>query len=274
MTATASLLGKHAKQYVYISSISAYAAFDKIGIKEGDPVGTMEDETLEEFGAQFENYGPLKALCEKAAEAAMPGRATAIRPGLIVGPRDNIPRFTYWPVRVEKGGEVLAPGSPDDPVQYIDGRDLANFIVTAIETGAMGLYNVNGPKGGMTIGGVLEGSKKVTGSDAKFTWVDAEFLGEQGVTPWGHMPLWIPPVGEYAGMHRVDCSKAFAAGLETRPLEDTIKGTLEWYHAWPEGKPFPWRGGIEPEREKEVLAAWHARQKELLEKKEAAPKAG
>ena len=261
--ASSELLAESVGQYVFVSSLSVYAETAKIGIDETDPVATMDDPTLETFGDEFQYYGPLKALCEQAAEAAMPGRATSVRPGLIVGYRDSVPRFTYWPVRVERGGEVLSPGTPDDPVQYIDVRDLAAFIVHAIENKATGVFNTNGPTEAATsIGEVLHGCKAVTGGSATFTWVDAEFLEKQEVQPWAHMPLWIPPTGEYAGFHRMNCGKAIAAGLTTRPLAETVRESLAWFHEWPEGEPFPWRGGIEPEREREVLAAWHARGKE------------
>lgn len=260
--ATASMLGKHASQYVFVSSLSALRDHAKPGADETYPVATLADPTVETMGESFENFGGLKALCEKAAEEAMPGRATVVRPGLIVGPRDNVPRFTYWPVRVRRGGEVLAPGSPDDPVQYIDVRDLALFIVTVLEKKHFGIYHANGPNTPTSIGEVLYGCKAVTGGDARFTWVPADFLEAQGVQGWSHMPLWIPPVGDYAGFHRVSIARAIAAGLTSRPLADTVRDTLAWFDAWPKDKPFPWRGGIEPAQEEAVLHAWHTRDKE------------
>lgn len=268
--ASAELLAPSVGQYVFVSTLSVYAETAKIGIDENDPVATMDDPTLEEMGDQFQYYGPLKALCEQAAEAAMPGRATTVRPGLIVGYRDSVPRFTYWPVRVERGGEVLSPGTPDDPVQYIDVRDLAAFVVHTIENRITGVFNTNGPTEAPTnIGEVLYGCKAVTGGSATFTWAEAGFLEQHEVQPWAQMPLWIPPSGEYAGFHRMSCKKAIEAGLGTRPLAETVRETLAWFHEWPKGEPFPWRGGMEPDAERKVLAAWHARSK----KKSAPPAA-
>jgi 2'-hydroxyisoflavone reductase len=260
--ASASMLEPNVAHYLFISTLSVYGESFAPGLKETDPVAMLEDPTVEEFGENFQNYGPLKALCEQAAEKAMPGRTTSLRPGLIVGYRDNIPRFTYWPVRVERGGEVLSPGSPDDPVQYVDVRDLARFAILCAENGTAGTFNVNGPSDAPTnIAEVLYGCKAVTGGSATFTWVDAEFLSEHGLEPWAQMPLWIPPTGEFEGFHQVDCGKAIEAGFTTRPLAETVRETLKWYHEWPEDQEFRWGGGIEAEREKEVLAAWHARGK-------------
>ncbi|MHC5114888.1 MAG: NAD-dependent epimerase/dehydratase family protein [Planctomycetota bacterium] len=258
VNASASLLAPKVRQYVFISSVSAYADPSVSGTDETAPVATMDDPTLEEMGDQFQYYGALKALCEQAAEDAMPGRATNIRPGLIVGPRDNVPRFTYWPVRIEKGGEVLAPGNPTDPVQYIDVHDLAEFVVRTLEDRSVGVYNAVGPTTPTNIAEMLYGCKAIAGPTATFTWCDAEFLAEQGIQPWGHMPVWIPSRSESAGMHHISVAKSVAAGLTSRPLADTVRATLDWYHAAPADRPIRMRGGISPEREAEVLKAWHA----------------
>ena len=260
VAASADLLANVTDQYVFISSISVFADTSIVGLDETGEVGTMEDETVESFGNEFQNYGPLKALCEQAAERSMPGRTTNIRPGLIVGPRDNVPRFTYWPVRVERGGEVLSPGSPGDPVQYIDVRDLGDFVIKCIEENVTGVFNATGPNSPTNIAQLLYGCKAVTGGDARFTWVEADFLAEHDVQPWGHMPVWVPPRDDFAGFHAINIGKAIAAGLKSRPLADTARATLDWYHAWPQDQPFRWRGGMEPEREAEVLAAWHTRE--------------
>jgi len=258
--ASAELLAPNVKQYLVISTLSVYADTSEPGMDESAPVGKMDDPTLETMGDEFQYYGPLKALCEQAVEETMPGRTTSLRPGLIVGFRDNIPRFTYWPVRVERGGEVLSPGNPTDPVQYVDVRDLARFAIHSLESGAVGTFNVNGPAEAPTnIAELLYGCKAVTGGDATFTWVDADFLADNQIMPWQHMPLWLPPTGDSMGMHRVDCSKAVAAGFTTRPLAETVRETLQWFHDWPEDQPFRWGGGLEPEREEKVLALWHAR---------------
>jgi 2'-hydroxyisoflavone reductase len=257
--ASAKLLAGTTKQYVFISSISVYSDNSIIDMDESGPIATIDDPTLEEFGDQFQHYGALKALCEQAAEKAMPGRVTNIRPGLIVGPGDNVPRFTYWPVRVERGGEVLSPGGPDDPVQFIDGRDLAEFVIKTLENSTTGIFNATGPNTPITMAELLYGCKAVIGGDARFTWVNADFLAERGVQPWSDMPVWVPSREGYEGFHRVNIEKAIAAGLRSRPLAETVRGTLDWFHAWPTDKPFPWRGGVSPEREREVLAAWHTR---------------
>ena len=260
VTASASMLADVTRQYVYISSISVYSDNSIVNMDESGPLATIDDPTLEEFGDQYQYYGPLKALCEQAAEDAMPGRVTNIRPGLIVGPRDNVPRFTYWPVRAERGAEVLAPGNPDDPVQFIDARDLADFVIKTIEDGTTGVFNATGPNSPTTIAELLYGCKAVTGGDATFTWVPADFLAEHEIQPWAQLPVWIPPTEGYAGFHTVNIDKAIAAGLQSRPLADTVRDTLDWFHQWPPEEDFPWRDCITAEREAEVLAAWHASQ--------------
>jgi len=260
--ASSELLADAVQQYVFISSISVYADNSIVGMDETGPIATMDDPTLESMGDQLQYYGSLKALCEQAAEKAMDGRATNIRPGLIVGPRDNVPRFTYWPVRVERGGEVLSPGNPNDPVQYIDVRDLADFVITCIENRTTGYFNGTGPNSPTTIAELLYGCKAVTGGDATFTWVPADFLAERDVNPWSEMPVWVPPQDGMEGFHTVNVNKAIAAGLRSRPLAETVTATLEWYHAWPGDRPFPWRGGLEAEREAQVLAEWHGRDRE------------
>ena len=258
--ASAELLADSVRHYVFISSISVYSDNSIPDMDESGPLATMEDPTLEEMGKGYQYYGALKALCEQAAEDTMPGRVANIRPGLIVGPRDNAPRFTYWPVRVERGGEVLSPGSPDDPVQYIDGRDLAEFVIKTLEDGTTGFFNATGPNSPTNIAELLYGCKAVTGGDARFTWVDAGFLEEQGVSPWSNLPVWVPAEGDFSGFHRSNIDKAIAAGLRSRPLAETVRDTLDWYHAWPSSERFPWvRGVLTAEREKEVLAAWNNR---------------
>ncbi len=255
-------------QYVFISSVSAYATWGPAGMDETSPEATMEDPTNEDVG---QYYGALKALCEHAAEDAMPGRVTNIRPGLIVGPGDWTQRFNYWPCRVAEGGEVLAPGDPGWFVQVIDVRDLAAFIVHCIERKHMGWYNADSPEGGMTTARMLEGCKRATGSDASFTWVDAEFLEKEQVSAWQDLPAWIPPLEEYSGFGQVSTAKARKAGLKCRPIEETAKDAWEWVKQLPPerqpkwGEPDP-RGRMTPgltrQREKEVLAAWKARQAE------------
>jgi 2'-hydroxyisoflavone reductase len=253
-------LDGNVEHYVLISTISVYAAFDQPGMDETAPVATIEDQTTEEVTG--ESYGALKALCEQAAETRMPGRVTNIRPGLIVGPLDRTDRFTYWPVRVARGGEVLAPGTPEQTIQVIDVRDLANFAVRAMEERIAGVYNATSSPGLFSMGELLETSRKVSGSDASFTWVSPEFLAEHEVAPWSEMPVWMPPEGEYAGFDQVNVSRAVAKGLSFRPLTQTVRDTLDWWKTMPELEEDPrteLRAGIAPEKEKTVLEAWHAR---------------
>jgi len=238
-------------RYVFISSISVYASFSKVGINEDDPVGKIEDESFEEITG--ESYGPLKALCEKAVQGIYKERALTIRPGLIVGPNDPTDRFTYWPARIARGGDVLAPEKPDVPVQIIDVRDLSDFIVKLIEENTSGVYNATGPDYQLTLGSMLETCKQVSRSDAKFKWASVEFLNQNNIEAWSDMPAWLPSTGEEIGVIRVDISKAINAGLTFRPLEDTVCDTLEWAGTRPPDH--EWRAGITLEREAELLAA-------------------
>jgi 2'-hydroxyisoflavone reductase len=244
-------LKENVSRYVYISSISVYTDFSKIGIDESDPVGKMKDETVEEITG--ETYGPLKALCEKAVQDAYGERALIIRPGLIVGPHDPTDRFTYWPVRVERGGDVLAPQKPEAAIQVVDVRDLSEFIIKLIEENASGIYNATGPDYELTIGQLIEISKQVSGSDANIRWASVEFLNQQNVQPWSDMPTWIPDDEEGVGFSRVDVSKAINAGLKFRPLEETVRDTLAWAQTRPADH--EWRAGLTAEREAQVLAA-------------------
>ncbi len=228
----AAVLGPNVGHYIYVSSISVYSDLSKPGTDETAPVATIDDPTTEKIDAR--TYGALKALSEKASEAAMPGRVAVVRPGLIVGPEDPTDRYTYWPVRVARGGEVLAPGSPDDPIQLIDVRDLGAFLVRLIEDRTTGVFNALGPDKTLTMGRTLEACKEVTRSDATFTWADAEFLTTQGVHAWSDMPAWVPNGGETAGFARVSNARALKAGLAFHPIADTAKVTLDWFRTLPE----------------------------------------
>jgi nucleoside-diphosphate-sugar epimerase len=255
--ASAELLAPSVDHYVMISSISVYPKLDQKNLVETDELGTIEDETMEQITG--ESYGPLKVLCEKAVEAAMPGRTTSLRAGLIVGPRDPSGRFTYWPLRVRDGGEVLAPGKIDDPVQWVDARDLAAFALLCIEHKSAGAFNVAGPRHSADIAELLYGCKAVSGGDAHFNWVDAEFLAEEGLQPWGHLPVWAPGAGDLAGINTANCDKAIAAGFVTRPLADTVRDTLAWWDELPAERREKARVPLPREREAEVLAKWHKR---------------
>jgi 2'-hydroxyisoflavone reductase len=200
----------------------------------------------------------LKALCEQQAEADMPGQVANIRPGLIVGPDDDTDRFTYWPVRIAEGGEVLAPGKPEDPVQIIDVRDLANFVIHCIEKSTVGVMNATGPDKGMPIAKMLEACKAGTKSDARFTYGSDEFLKEQRISGWSDLPVWVSPREPGGGLSSVSVAKAVAAGLAFRPVADTARDTLDWFKTTQQGRAL--RGGLTREREKTALAALNAKQ--------------
>ncbi|MBK9924068.1 MAG: SDR family oxidoreductase [Anaerolineales bacterium] len=238
-------------RYVFISSISVYpdSILSKIGIDESDPVGKLEDETVEEITG--ETYGPLKALCEKLVFDMYGDRGLVVRPGLVVGPNDISDRFTYWPVRIAKGRDVLAPEKPDVPVQIIDVRDLSDFVIKLIETEATGIYNATGPEYELTLGAMLETCKQISGSDANFKWASVEFLKQNNVAEWSDMPVWIPNNEESQGFSRMNVSKGIKAGLKFRPLEDTVRDTLAWANTRPADH--EWRAGLRSEREQELL---------------------
>ncbi|QDU65497.1 NAD-dependent epimerase/dehydratase family protein [Engelhardtia mirabilis] len=225
------LLRDRIERYALISTISVYADFATDNQDETAPVGRLDDP--ESAQLSNETYGPLKALCEEKAEELMPGRVANIRPGLIVGPLDPTDRFTYWPVRVREGGEVIAPGELDDPVQYIDVRDLAAFTLDCLERDHMGVYNATGPVYGETIAGLVYGCRAATTSDARLRWVDADTLERLELYPWMHLPVWMPAGGESTGMGTIDIRKAAAAGLVSRPLADTVRDTLAWWDEQP-----------------------------------------
>jgi len=256
VTRSAKLLAQRVGHYLYVSTTSVYAKLDRPGLDETAPLATIDDPTTERVTG--DTYGALKALCEQAAEAELPGRTTNLRPGLVVGPGDPTDRFTYWPARFDRGGEVLAPNAASDPTQFIDARDLAQFIVHALEHRVVGTYNVDAEPGALTIGEVIDASRAATRRDATATWVPAAFLESQGVAPWQDLPLWMPAHGDNAGFGQVSVAKAKAAGLTWRPLGETVRDTLAYYRSWPEPRRAKLRAGLAPEREAAVLAAWHA----------------
>ena len=210
-------------RYMFVSSISAYKDLAPDGITEDYEVGRLEDPTVEEVTGR--TYGPLKALCEEAVQEVFGDRANIVRPGYIVGPGDPTDRWTYWPVRVSMGGDMLVPGTPDDPVQFIDARDLGSWMVGMLENEVEGVYNAIGPVEQLTMGSMLETCREVSGGEPVFHWVDADFIEEQNV----FFPIWNPTTGDFGGAHRVDISRAIAAGYTSRPVADTVRDTLEWW---------------------------------------------
>jgi 2'-hydroxyisoflavone reductase len=265
VTASARLLAEAADLYLYTSSISAYADASVPGADESAALGhiSAEDEAavLTTKDITGENYGPLKARCEEEARTAFPDRAIVVRPGLIVGPGDYSDRFTYWPVRVYRGGEVMAPGNPDDPVQFIDCRDLGEWYIRLVEDRAVGTYNGTGPRSPMSISGLLHGIRATIDNEISFTWVPADFLEQHEVQPWAHMTVWVPPVGEYAGFSASSIARALAAGLAFRPLADTTTATMDYWRSLPEDRRATPRAGLAADKETEVLKAWHAKEK-------------
>ncbi|PRP99595.1 NAD-dependent epimerase/dehydratase family protein [Enhygromyxa salina] len=255
VTATASLLASSG-QYLFVSSVSVYRDQTQAGLSESDPVAPHPEPGNDKLP---DYYGPLKALCEQAAEAAMPGKTTVIRPGLIVGPGDPTDRFTYWPVRIARGGEMIAPGDPEDPVQWIDARDLAAFMLECVERRQFNVYNAVGPAERTSVEAMLKGGIEALGADASLTFVPADFLAKHEVSPWMDMPVWVPPAGEFGGLGSVSGAAALADGLRLRPLAQTMTDTLAYWNELPEDRRAEPRAGLSAEREVEVLAAWHER---------------
>src|SRR5688500_8271992 len=260
--ATVGLLATAVDHYTYISSVSVYRDFSKPGMDESGPLELLPENTVEDE-TNDETYGARKALCERAAEEMMPGRVLAVRAGLIVGPHAGIDRFPYWLRRMARAGEVLAPGHPDAPVQLIDVRDLADWILLKAEDRTVGVFNVTGPRHLLTFQGMLEACAAATGSDSRVTWVPDTFLLERGVKPFSELPFWLPGK-QYAGFFAINSERAFAAGLACRNLIETARDTFEWdRHRDLSGEP-PKRAtvlaegqiGLTPERERELLDAW------------------
>jgi 2'-hydroxyisoflavone reductase len=281
--ASAKLLAPSAERYIFISSISAYADNPATGGDETTKLAELADPTVEKMGDAFENYGGLKVLCERAVTAAFGAERSAIvRPGYIIGPGDPTDRFTYWPARIAEGGEVLAPGSPDDPLQWIDVRDLADWLVALAERGTTGSFNAVGPESPGRWGTVLDTCVAASGNRAKLTWVPTEWLAKHEMAGEDAFPIWVPPIDKFAGFHRWKNQRARDAGLTFRPIDDTVKALLAWFPtelerrarvtrelteaAKAKGEPPPkmadptvLRAGPPRAREAELLAAFHAK---------------
>jgi len=247
--------------YTFISSINAYADATKPGIVEDDALAPLPEGSPEEVNGQ--TYGPYKVLSELEVQAAFPGRTAIVRAGLIYGPHDATDRSGYWPLRLAEGGDVLAPGRPERPLQLVDVRDLAAWLVRLAETKTAGVFNGTGPETPLTMDRYLETCREVGGAEAKLVWMDEAFLLEQKVGPFSEMPLWVPE--QFHAFQSVSVARAVAAGLVYRPLADTVRDTLEWARSLPPGpRMFRTHGvSIPPamtrERESQVLAAWRER---------------
>lgn len=248
---SAELLKDHVQHYIYVSSISAYADLTAPGIDEDYKLAELKDPDAKEI--TNDNYGGLKAACEKIVERTFGARQAVIRPSYIVGPGDSSDRFTYWPVRVARGGEMLAPGTPSDPVQFIDVRDMAEFMHACVERKIQGRYNLCNPPGAVTMGQLLETSKRVAKSNASFVWASQSFLEQHKALESGEIPIWAPPVGKEAGATLVSSARAVAQGLRFRDLELTVKDTLAWHEQRPTEQKAKLRAGLTAERETELL---------------------
>ena len=256
------LLAASVNQYVFLSTISVYPDFASPR-DEDSAVATMANETVEEVDA--ETYGPLKALCEQAAERAMPGRTTVLRPGLIVGPHDNTDRFTYWPARAAAGGEFVAPGTPRDTIQFVDARDLARFTLDCIEQNTIGTFNVTSPPARFTMGALVDASVSSAVAFAEPVlepvpmWIPTDFLTLHGVQPWSDMPVWLPAEGNQAAFAATPVDRALKAGFKVRALQSTVDDTLSWHLTRPDAARSALKAGLARDKEARVLAAWHLR---------------
>lgn len=265
---SAELLAPNVRQYVFISSIAVYRSF-RAPNSEDSALASLVDERNERVDDA--TYGPFKVASERALESIMPGRVTVVRPGFIVGPLDGSGRFTYWPARAARGGELLAPDRPGDGIQFIDARDLAAFALGAIERRTTGVFNTLSPPGHFTIGQLVHSS--VVAAEAlahpkppsRATWVSVKFLRAQGIVDqphvpvWGNpIPIWLPPEGATAGFAETNVRRALAAGLRCRRIEVTVADTLKWYLSLPAGEREKLGSSLAPERERELLKAWHS----------------
>ena len=248
--------------YLFISTISVYADGSKPGINENSPLAQYKGkdamaETQQTLRTDIENlYGPLKALSEAEAHKQFGKNVTIVRPGYIVGPRDETDRFTYWPHRVAQGGEILVPGDGHDPIQIIDGRDLGEWMIRLAEAGTTGTFNACGPDYPLSMDAMLYGCQAVTGGGMRLTHVDQTFLQEQQVG----LPIWVPSKdSEYAGYGSVSNQRAIAAGLTFRPLATTVQDLLAWFRSLPAERQAKLNAGVTREKEAELLKAWHAR---------------
>lgn len=252
---TTELLRGHIRQYIFISSISAYADLAIPHVDENYRLADLADPATEVVDGG--TYGGLKALCEHIVEQAYQAHATIIRPTYIAGPGDTTDRFTYWPVRVARGGEMLAPGSAADPVQFIDVRDLADYLRRCVEQRLAGRYNICIPPGSVTMGSLLEACRRITGADTRLVWANLEFLkaqkmiGSDAVDP-RQLPIWNAPVGEDAGAALVSSARAVSDGLRFRSLDQTIRDTLAWQKQRPAAQQFL-KAGLPPQREAQLL---------------------
>ena len=244
--ASADALRDSVGRYLFVSSISVYADLSDGPSEDSDRAELAEGHPVDELLTEYENYGALKALCEDAVKEVYGERTVIVRPGLIVGPHDPTGRFTYWPHRIARGGDFLVPAPANGRFQIIDARDLGRWLVDLCEKGTSGAYNAVHP--GYTWAELVEAGLRVTGSAARPVWIDGDWLADQDVGEWMELPMWLRDP-EWVGMNRADGSRAVAAGLAFRALDDTVRGTLEHADTTEDA-------GLRPERERELLEAW------------------
>lgn len=263
LTPRLALLQKATKHYVLVSSISAYASNATFGQTEDAPLAKVDDESRRDMGKNYEFYGGLKAACERLAEEHFPGATTIVRPGYIVGPEDPTDRFTYWPIRYARGGEMLWPGTPEDLLQIIDVRDLGAWMVRLVEERTFGAFNACGPTEPWSMGGLLATCKALSPAETTPSWVSAEFLAKHGEAGEGQLPIWAPSAGDTVGYHSYSNAKALAAGLVCRDPAQTTKDTVAWFGSLPdtrteESRDNVLRSGPKADVEAKLLAAWKA----------------
>jgi len=241
--------------YVYISSVSVYTPPPPLGVTEA--AATVDADPDADSGS----YPELKRGAEIALEHVFSDRALMARAGTILGPYENVGRLTWWLARMARGGEILCPGPPDLEIQYIDARDLASFVIEAASGGHSGPFNVVARRGHATMGSLLAACHSAAGADdAAMTWVDPDTIAAAGIEPWSELPIWIPPGHEYSGMHDAAVDRAHEAGLRCCPVEETVLDTWQWFSALNAGPPI--RAGLpvpglDPDRERQTLLAWH-----------------
>jgi 2'-hydroxyisoflavone reductase len=251
---SAELLAPNVGYCLFISSISVYASFAKPN-DERSPTGTLPDPGIEEITDT--TYGPMKALCERYTVDAFKGRAGIVRPGYIVGPLDRSDRFTYWPVRASRGGDMLAPGTPRDPIQVIDVRDLAAWMMTLVESRTVGYYNADSRPDQFTMGDLISTSQRASPqAGTTVTWVPEEFLTAHWKPDELDLPPWSPMHGDTAAASLTAVSRAVTTGLRCRALAETVRDTLTWFQTLPAERQAKLRAGLDPQREANTLHLW------------------
>jgi len=256
---SARLLSGHAGTYLFVSSCHAYADWPAKEVDEGSPRHECAP------GAERDDVSTpnaLKAGCERAVEAGFDGSVLIVNPGLIVGPYDNVGRLPWWLERVARGGRLVAPGDPTRPMQLVDARDIAGFMLHQLSAGASGRFLVTGVRSNTTWGDLLSECIAVTGADAEPVWIDDAFLVEQRTVVWTELPLWAPAGPELDGVWLPSSAKALAHGLSCRPVAETVRDTWDWVRSrGPEAPPYAQGGtplGIDPVKEARLLADWDA----------------